>query len=110
MDKALSGLTIVEVPGGVATRYCGHLFAAHGATVLQVGVPAAAAIGYGGAGSAAYARWLDAGKTRVASLADAFVKPVDLLIAGQDHASVAAVDTALQKTASGAIRLGLTWF
>ena len=33
MDSALSGLTIIEIPGGVATRYCGHLFAAHGATV-----------------------------------------------------------------------------
>jgi crotonobetainyl-CoA:carnitine CoA-transferase CaiB-like acyl-CoA transferase len=110
MDKALSGLTIVEIPGGVATRYCGHLFAAHGATVLQAGEPVSAAIGYGGAGSAAYAHWLDAGKTRIAGLADALGKQVDLVIAGQDHASVAAADAALQKANSNAIRLGLTWF
>src|SRR5436190_8947095 len=110
MDKALSGLTIVEIPGGVATRYCGHLFAAHGATVLQAGDPSAAGIGYGGAGSDAYARWLDAGKTRVASFAEAAGKQVDLVIAGQDHASVTAADAALQKAGSGAIRLGLTWF
>ena len=35
MDNALSGLTVIEIPGGVATRYCGHLFAAHGATVVK---------------------------------------------------------------------------
>ena len=110
MDRALSGLTIVEVPGGVATRYCGHLFAAHGATVLQIGEPAATAIGYGGAGSEAYARWLDAGKTRIAGWSDALGKQVDLVIAGQDHASVAGADAALQEAGSKAIRLGLTWF
>jgi crotonobetainyl-CoA:carnitine CoA-transferase CaiB-like acyl-CoA transferase len=109
MHTALSGLTIVEIPSGVATRYCGRLFAAHGATVLQLGEPAAQAIGFGGAGSDAYARWLDAGKRRIASLADA--PKADLVIAGQTPAEVAAIAAAMREASlDDAIRLGLTWF
>ena len=112
MDRALSGLTIVEFPGGVATRYCGHLFAAHGATVLQIGVRRATAIGYGGAGSEAYARWLDAGKPHIAELPPLWAsgKQIDLVIAGQDHASVAAPMRRCKRPDSKALRLGLTWF
>ena len=109
MHTALSGLTIVEIPSGVATRYCGRLFAAHGATVLQLGEPAQGAIGFGGAGSDAYARWLDAGKRRIGRLADA--PKADLVIAGQTPSDVAAIDAAMRDASlSCAIRLGLTWF
>ena len=52
MNGPLAGLTVLECPGGVATRYCGRLFAAHGATVLQAGSPAATGVGYGGDASA----------------------------------------------------------
>jgi len=111
MDSALSGLTIIEIPGGVATRYCGHLFAAHGATVLQLGKPSDTAVGYGGAGSAAYASWLDSGKQRIGSYADAAKHRITLVIAGQDAASVGAADAAIRSAGlDGAIRLGLTWF
>jgi len=89
MDNALTGLTVIEIPGGVATRYCGHLFAAHGAIVLQLGSPSHAGVGYGGEGSAAYAAWLDSGKQPIASYADAAKQNVALVIAGQDPASVA---------------------
>lgn len=113
MDNALSGLTIIEVPGGVATRYCGHLFAAHGATVLQIGRPTEAAIGYGGAGSAAYARWLDAGKQQIdGDLADAMRRAgkADLVIAGQERGMVSSADEALRSAGAEVLRLGLTWF
>ena len=90
MKTALSGLTIVEIPAGVAARYCGRLFAAHGATVLQFGEPPEQGVGYGGAGSDAYARWLDAGKRRIGKLADA--PKADLVISGQTPAEVAAAD------------------
>jgi crotonobetainyl-CoA:carnitine CoA-transferase CaiB-like acyl-CoA transferase len=111
MDSALSGLTVMECPGGVATRYCGRLFAAHGATVLQVGGEMEADAGYGGAGSDAYGRWLDGGKRRIDKLADVSRGKIDLVIAGQDVAAVAATDAALRSAGlSDVIRLGLTWF
>src|SRR5689334_21622046 len=111
MDSALSGLTVIEIPGGVATRYCGHLFAAHGATVLQLGRPSQAGVGYGGAGSEAYAAWLDGGKQPIDSYADAASHRIALVIAGQDSASVAAADAAMRTSGlDSAIRLALTWF
>lgn len=115
MKNALSGLTIIEASGGVAARYCGHLFAAHGATVLQVGPRGSADIGYGGAGSQAYARWLDAGKQpRDGDLAGALRslrRAPDLVIGGQEPSAVAAVDAALGAAGlADALRLGLTWF
>ncbi|HEX2890819.1 CaiB/BaiF CoA-transferase family protein [Vineibacter terrae] len=112
MSGPLAGLTVLECPDGVATRYCGRLFTAHGATVLQAGPPDATGVGYGGSASAAYAAWLDHGKRPVArDLGQALGQAVDLVIAGQGPADVAAVDAALGAAgASNAIRLGLTWF
>ncbi len=112
MSGPLAGLTILECPDGVATRYCGRLFAAHGATVLQAGPPDATGVGYGGSASAAYAAWLDHGKRPVTrDLGQALGQAVDLVIAGQNPGDVAAVDAALGAAgASSAIRLGLTWF
>jgi crotonobetainyl-CoA:carnitine CoA-transferase CaiB-like acyl-CoA transferase len=114
MSSALSGLTIIEIPAGVATRYCGHLFAANGATVFQVGLPDTG-IGYGGAGSEAFACWLDAGKSRIdgdleAALGEAG-KGADLVITGQDVQAVAAADALLRSAGLGEIpRAGVTWF
>src|SRR5215213_7184472 len=96
MDNALSGLTVVEIPGGVATRYCGHLFAAHGATVLHLGQPSDAGVGYGGAGSEAYAVWLDSDKQPIEGYDVVAEQKIDLVIAGQDAASVAAADDAMR--------------
>ncbi|HWK35918.1 CoA transferase [Sphingomonas sp.] len=70
----LGGVTLViPDPGAsVAARYCGRLFAAFGADVVQPapGPGADAAIGYGGAAGEAFGRWLDQGK-RLISAADA---------------------------------------
>jgi crotonobetainyl-CoA:carnitine CoA-transferase CaiB-like acyl-CoA transferase len=108
MSAPLAGLVILEQPGGVATRYCGKLFAAHGATVLQSGAADATGVGYGGAASEAYAAWLDHGKQRVGTYRSAFDK-VDLVIAGQSAVQVAEVDAALADVPN-TLRLGITWF
>ena len=105
MVAPLTGLRILEMPSGVATRYCGRLFAKHGATVLQLGTPNETGVGYGGRASEAYAVWLDHGKQRVDSVAAA--GKLDLIIAGQSIAEIAAADAAL---APDTIRVGLTWF
>lgn len=105
MGGPLAGLTVLEMPSGVAARYCGRLFAKHGATVLQLGTPDMTGVGYGGKASEAYAVWLDHGKTRVDNFAAA--GKVDLIIAGQSVAEVTAADAAL---AADAIRVGITWF
>ena len=105
MSGPLAGLTILEIPGGVATRYCGRLFATHGATVLQVGEPSADGVGYGSRASTAYAAWLDHGKRRAEDIAAALARqPVDLVSAGQTAASVERVDAALSG-ASNIVRL-----
>jgi crotonobetainyl-CoA:carnitine CoA-transferase CaiB-like acyl-CoA transferase len=102
----LSGLTVLEYAGGVATRYCGRLFAALGATVLQAGPPDETGTGYGGAASRAYARWLDSGKQPVPQTGG----KVDLVLAGQTPAAVEKADAALRAAGLDAIRIGLTWF
>ena len=115
MDSALSGLTIIEIPHGVATRYCGHLFAAHGATVIQAGPRLETGIGYGDAGSDAYLRWLDKGKLHVGGELSAALRKAargaDLIISGQDAITVGVVDAVLDEIGLGDIvRLGVTWF
>ncbi|MDQ8727445.1 CoA transferase [Bradyrhizobium sp. LHD-71] len=116
MSSALSGLRILEVHGGVATRYCGHLFVAHGATVHQFGRSHdKSCVGYGSAGSEAFASWLDAGKICIdddlQNSLRKFGRGADLVIAGQDAAAVAVMDGTLDSTnLSDVTRLGLTWF
>jgi crotonobetainyl-CoA:carnitine CoA-transferase CaiB-like acyl-CoA transferase len=114
MTTPLAGLNVIEYAGGVATRYCGHLFAANGASVRQVGAPDANGLGFGGAASAAYALWLDGGKQRVHDFPAAirqYNDAVDLVIAGQDVATIAAADDALARGAfKKAVRIGVTWF
>ena len=114
MTSPLEGLKVIEFAGGVATRYCGRLFAAHGATVVQVGVPDPTGAGYGGAASEAYAQWLDHGKMRVDGASAAFRHyddKVDLVLAGQDRSAIEAADAAIgQGPCEAAVRVGLTWF
>ncbi|MFO1079993.1 MAG: CoA transferase [Reyranellaceae bacterium] len=114
MSAPLAGLTAVEVGGAVATRYCGRLLAANGATVIQVPGATDAAIGYGGGASAAYGAWLDAGKRRAADLAAAQAAAggaIDLVIAGLDRATIADADAAIAAAGlAAAVRVGLTWF
>jgi len=105
MVAPLSGLRVLEMPGGVATRYCGRLFAKHGATVLQLGAPDETGVGYGGKASEAYAVWLDHGKQRVDTIAAA--GELDLIIAGLTTEDIAAADAA---RGPDTIRVGLTWF
>ena len=58
-ERPLTGLSVLELPGDVATRYCGRLLAWAGATVTAVGERRDERIGYGGSGGAAYGSWLD---------------------------------------------------
>ena len=91
MTTPLAGLNVIEYADGVASRYCGHLFAANGANVMQVGKPDVAGVGYGGAASQAYADWLDAGKSRVGDFGAAVRAcdgKIDLVIAGLEAATI----------------------
>ncbi|MHC1950433.1 hypothetical protein IF803_39765 [Bradyrhizobium sp. UFLA06-06] len=113
MSSALSVLTIPEAPDGVATGYCGRLFAAHGATVLQIWPPNAAGLVYGGAGSEPVGRWLDAGKRRIgddpAHARSQASKDVDLILTRQYPHAVTVMDAVLESTGlADATRLGLT--
>ena len=114
MTTPLAGLNVIEYADGVASRYCGHLFAANGASVVQIGKPDVASAGYGGAASRAYADWLDAGKGYAVDFAAAARTcdgKVDLVIAGLDALTITAADQAIEQGASKrAIRVGMTWF
>jgi crotonobetainyl-CoA:carnitine CoA-transferase CaiB-like acyl-CoA transferase len=94
---ALAGLTVVEHPDSIAIRYCGRLFSAHGARVIQAAEPPPVGVGYGVAAGEAFAAWLDHGKARH-SASDA--AGADLVISGH----------AMSSAASGALHLALTWF
>ncbi len=96
-EGPLAGLTVLEVPDSVAIRYCGKLFAHHGARVLQAGQPSNVGVGYGGPASAAFAEWLDHGKTR---LTNGRPTGIDLVV-GTDPAGAGI---------AGALQLALTWF
>lgn len=106
MTAPLANLVVLETSGDVATRYCGKLFAEHGARVIQTYRPDDRHIGYGGAASRAYAAWLDAGKEQ-SSAADA--QP-DLVIAGQNGPDVAAAETLVAGFSRRPLLLALTWF
>jgi crotonobetainyl-CoA:carnitine CoA-transferase CaiB-like acyl-CoA transferase len=105
----LSHLRVLELPGGVATRYCGRLFAQLGATVVAAGPdrdtePAGLA-----AAGGAYARWLDAGKQRGPATARA-VADADLVIAGQDEDAVARARELIAAAGAGAPALLAIWW
>jgi len=105
MSQSLSHLVVVEAGGDVAARYCGRLFADHGARVVQCHVPDDARVGRGGLASRAYAAWLDAGKETAA------VPPphADLVIAGQTPGEVARAESLLQGFDARPLLLALTW-
>jgi crotonobetainyl-CoA:carnitine CoA-transferase CaiB-like acyl-CoA transferase len=108
----LAGLAVVETAGEIAVRYCGRLFAALGAEVIQVAShapeqderPAARA----------FQAWLDQGKTAAPDLASALAalegRTRPLVIAGQTPAMVGAVDEIIRGLGVDAVRLALTWF
>ncbi|MCW5761532.1 MAG: CoA transferase, partial [Phenylobacterium sp.] len=102
IDRLLEGLTVVEASRGVATRYCGRLFARLGATVVRMAGGDDTVIGYGGAAGEAYGRWLDEGK------AAGEPSSADLVIGGQDAGDLA--EAAAVADRLGAVLLELTWF
>lgn len=106
MTVPLFGLVVAEISGGVATRYCGKLFAAHGARVVQSHRPGHRDAGLGGRASQAYAAWLDLGKEQ----ADAPPPEADLIIAGQSPADIARAEALAAGFARRPLLLALTWF
>jgi crotonobetainyl-CoA:carnitine CoA-transferase CaiB-like acyl-CoA transferase len=94
-EDALAALTVLEYPDSIAIRYCGKLFAAQGARVIQAAEPSVAGAGYGGAASDAFGAWLDHGKARHSTTDAAHV---DLVISSHPV------------SAAGALHLALTWF
>ena len=108
-ERPLTGLSVLELPGDVATRYCGRLLAWAGATVTAVGERRDERIGYGGSGGAAYGSWLDEAKAQVASVEEASLD-VDLVVAGQGDEAVAAAAALLPPAGEGPVLLGIRWF
>jgi crotonobetainyl-CoA:carnitine CoA-transferase CaiB-like acyl-CoA transferase len=106
MTAPLSDLVVLEASGDVATRYCGKLFAEHGARVIQAYRPDDRHVGYGGAASRAYAAWLDDGKER--GTADGILP--DLVIAGQYDPDIRAAETLVARFSRRPLLLALTWF
>lgn len=108
MRAPLADLTIIELAGDIATRYCGKLFAAHGARVIAVGARRDGQLAYGGASATAYAAWLDHGKEML-SVIPADCAP-DLVIAGQTNADIAHGEAIVAGFARRPLLLALTWF
>jgi crotonobetainyl-CoA:carnitine CoA-transferase CaiB-like acyl-CoA transferase len=100
--RPLAGLVITETSDDIAVRYCGKLFAAHGATVRRLAAPAQADIA-----ARAHAAWLDDGKQIVPSL-EPTLQDADLVIAGQTPAAIAATVRALGPNKP--LLLAITWF
>ena len=106
MTAPLSDLVVVECSGDVATRYCGKLFAAHGARVIQTFSPDNSHVGYGGHASEAYGAWLDMGKER----AETPPENADLVIAGEYPGDIARAETLVAGFRRRPLLLALTWF
>jgi crotonobetainyl-CoA:carnitine CoA-transferase CaiB-like acyl-CoA transferase len=100
----LSDLTVLEVGGDVAVRYCGRLFARLGATVTRIGDDDDTRLGQGGAAGAAFGQWLDQGKTRAAAAGGG----CDLVVGGQTPGEAVAARALAARV--GAVALSLTWF
>jgi crotonobetainyl-CoA:carnitine CoA-transferase CaiB-like acyl-CoA transferase len=106
----LSHLRVLELPGGVATRYCGRLFAQLGATVVAAGPGRGTESAGLAAARGAYAQWLDAGKQRSRATARA-VADADLVIAGQDEDAVARARELIAAAGPAApALLAIRWF
>ena len=108
MSAPLSDLIVVELSGDVATRYCGKLFAEHGARVVSAFVPRNDRLAYGGMSAAAYAAWLDAGK-ELPGVLPADIAP-DVVIAGQGHDDIARAQAVVARFKRRPLLLALTWF
>jgi crotonobetainyl-CoA:carnitine CoA-transferase CaiB-like acyl-CoA transferase len=109
MTGPLAGIGVAELSGEIATRYCGRLFAQHGASVWRVDAPSPAL-------DPTYAAWLDQGKSIVADAGAALdaLEGADLeralAIAGQTPAAIAAADATLTQRSAPPPLLALTWF
>ena len=108
MSAPLADLVVVEAGGDVATRYCGKLFAEHGARVIQMWRPENGRLGYGGASAAAYGAWLDQGKVFAEAVPEGVA--VDLVIAGQSPADIVHGEALASGLAGSPALLALTWF
>lgn len=109
----LEGVKVLELSGGIATRYCARLFAMLGADVVRVEGGDDARIGYGGSAGEAFGAWLDQNKRAARTPADARAmlgQGLSLIIAGQDHDAVAAAQDLADEDPDAPLLLGITWF
>ncbi|MFI4933607.1 MAG: CoA transferase, partial [Caulobacterales bacterium] len=110
--RPLAGLTVAEIGGEIATRYCGRLLAVLGASVVR----APGGEGGGAAPDPLFAAWLDEGKTIVATAGEALDVLAEgppagrLVIAGQTREAVAGVEARLATLAEPPALLAITWF
>ena len=109
MDGPLVGLSILEHSGDVATRYCGRMFAAWGATVIRIAGGDDTRLGFTGESGRAYGAWLDQSKTIVEAPGEAGGR-FDLIIAGQDTIDIDAAEAFHAGCSERPALLALTWF
>ncbi len=108
MSAPLADLSVLELSGDIATRYCGKMFAAHGARVVSAYAPANGRLAYGGASAEAYAAWLDVGKEMAGAIPAGFAP--DVVIAGQNLSDIAAAERIVAGLPGRPLLVGLTWF
>lgn len=108
--QILSGLALIEIGGGVATRYCGRLFAQMGATVVRVA---------GGdivRSRTGFDFWLDADKHAAAGFEAACAlvadraQSLDAVVVGQTSAEVDAGRRLVDGCKERPLLVGATWF
>ena len=106
--RPLAGVAVAEIGGDVAVRYCGRLFAQHGASVTRAGG--------GEALDPRFGAWLDQGKRHAASpeaaLATLAAPDAErrLVIAGQTRGDIAAAQAAMAARSEAAMLLAISWF
>jgi crotonobetainyl-CoA:carnitine CoA-transferase CaiB-like acyl-CoA transferase len=122
-DHALTGVTVLDVAGTVASAYCGKLFADHGARVVNLEPRDGHAIrripplrnGAPQTEASALAAWLSVNKESVvldwdtgAAAFDRLASSADVLLAGRDlpNGSIEALQTRHDKLVS----VSFTWF
>ena len=108
MSTPLADLTVLELSGDIATRYCGKMFAEHGARVVSAYAPANGRLAYGGASASAYARWLDLGKEMAGTIPAGFAP--DVVIAGQNPGDIEAAERIAASLPGRPLLVALTWF
>jgi crotonobetainyl-CoA:carnitine CoA-transferase CaiB-like acyl-CoA transferase len=96
---ALAGITVAEIGGEVAVRYCGRLFARYGADVVRLE-------GGDAPVDPLFGAWLDQGKRIVADRDEALVGR-RLVITGQTPDRVQAAEAALPADAT---LVAISWF